>query len=201
MEPLTIKLSKTVLDSIDLGPLFKFVEWNEQNIQYFNLPSGVEHYRLLAYLSTVIPGDKIIDIGTYFGFSAAALSYNSNKKVISYDIFDWIPEDKLTVKNALNIELKVMNCLNDINELAQTSLILLDIDHNGKNELDILNALRAANYKGLVMLDDIGLNDEMKALWQGIPEKKIDVSIVGHFSLSGIVIFDPTKFDIVLENI
>lgn len=199
MNPQQIVLSKETIDAIDLTSVNNYVEWNKDNFQYFNLEAGKEHYKLLAYLSTVISSKKIIDIGTYFGFSATAFAYNKDKQIISYDIYDWIPDDKTTVKSLDNVQLKVMNCLYDIDNIIDTDLIMIDIDHNGNNELDILNALRKANYKGLVLLDDIGLNDEMVKLWNDIPEKKIDVSSVGHWSRSGLIIFDPTKFDIVLE--
>jgi hypothetical protein len=199
MNPLQIVLSNEIIDAIDLTKLNKYVEWNSDNFKYFNLEAGKEHYKLLAYLSTVITSKKIIDIGTYFGFSATAFAYNKDKQIISYDIFDWIPDDKITIKSAENVQLKVMNCLYDIDNIIDTDLIMIDIDHNGNNELNILDTLRKANYKGLVLLDDIGLNEEMIKLWNDIPEKKIDISSVGHWSKTGLVIFDPSRFDIILN--
>lgn len=192
-----ITLSKKEINAIDLSSLFEYVEWHKDNFKYFNLDAGIEHYRLLAYLSTVIPSTNLIDIGTYLGFSAVALSYNNSKQVYTYDIYDWLPDSPTkTVRNVSNVTVKIMNCLNDLDIILNTDLILLDIDHNGSNELEILNVLRKNNYKGLLLLDDIGLNPEMIELWENIPEKKIDISDVGHFSKTGLVIFDPDRFEI-----
>ena len=47
-----------------------------------------EHYKLLAYLSSFFNNETIVDIGTYRGLSALALSYNSSNKIITYDIID-----------------------------------------------------------------------------------------------------------------
>jgi hypothetical protein len=197
----TINLNKNDINAIDMSSMYQYIDWQKDNFKYFNLPAGEEHYRLLCKLSELLPPGDIIDIGTYFGFSAAALSFNSKQNVISYDIYDWLPDDQTTVKNILNVQTKVMNCLNDIDLIKKANLIVIDISHNGSDELEILNALREAKYDGLVFLDDVGLNQEMKDLAESIPEKKIDVSCIGHWSSSLIVIMDPSKFDIILETI
>ncbi len=198
MAPAIITLSKDAINNMDLSCLNEFVEWHKDNYKYFNMSAGTEHYKLLSYLSTVISCSKIIDIGTFLGFSAVALSFLPDKKVISYDIYDCISDNVKSAKNKANITLKIMNCLKDIDTIIDTSLVMIDIDHEGNNELDILNALRKANYKGLILLDDIYLNNEMKQLWNDIPEKKIDISEYGHYSGTGIVIMDASLFEIIL---
>ena len=109
--------------------------------------------------------------------------------------------DKLiTLLEAKNIEFFVGDYMEDFAEIIKdTDFIMIDIDHMANTERLIMQRLRDLGYKGLVMLDDIGLNDEMKSFWAEIPEKKIDISKYAHWSLSGLVIFDPTRFKIVLE--
>ena len=201
MAPFTITLSKTEIDNLDLSNLFKYVEWNNANFKYFDLEAGKEHYRLLSYFSKTLKCKKLIDIGTYLGFSAAALSYDSDKIVESYDIYDWFPvDDTITINNKDNINTYVRNYIDDLAEIIQdTDFILIDIDHSGQTEREIMDKLREIGYKGIVMLDDIGLNTEMKNFFDEIPEKKIDISAVGHWSKTGIVIFDPSRFEILLE--
>ena len=83
--------------------------------------------------------------------------------------------------------------------IENCDLVMIDIDHSGVTEKEIMNELRKANYKGLVLLDDIFLNDEMKKFYAEIPEKKIDVTKVGHWSGTAIVVFDESKFEVTME--
>jgi hypothetical protein len=196
-----ITLSKDILDVIDLSSLSKYVEWSKNNVQYFNMDPGKEHYKLLAYLSTVVEKGNILDLGTYHGMSAVALSYDEDKFVKSFDIFNWFPETgEMTAENRDNVKCYVMDYMSDIEELVkECDLVVIDIDHTGVTETQIMEELRKVGYKGLVFLDDINLNEEMRKFWAAIPEKKIDVSAVGHWSGSGIVIFDPTLYEVEIE--
>lgn len=201
MAPVKITLNKAVIDEIDLTPLNKYVEWNKNNFQYFNLEAGKEHYKICAYLSKTLTCKKIIDLGTYMGFSATALSFDDTKQVLSYDIFNWLSDDgSITAESKENITLFIGDYISDLPEIVKDSdLVMIDIDHTGATEIEIMDILRKCNYKGLVLIDDIGLNDEMKKFWDEIPEKKLDISKYAHWSLSGLVIFDPTRFEIILE--
>ena len=195
-----IALDETKINNTNMEYGEKYVSWHSKNSDYFAADAGKEHYKLLAYLSTVMQEKSYIDIGTYYGFSAIALSANENAKVITYDVCDWIPDDKeFSAKNKSNVTCKIMNCINDMTEIVKTNLVVLDIDpHDGDEEVRILDALRKNGYKGLVLLDDIFLNEDMKAFWNAIPEKKYDVTKFGHWSGTGIVVFDPSHIDISL---
>ncbi len=198
----TIVLKNEVLDEIDLSEFNKYVQWSEKNnlFQYFNLDSGKEHYKLLAYLANQFDKETLLaDIGTYMGFSAVALAANGHK-VITYDVCDWIPDEGDSVKTHPNITYKIMDCLNDMDTLLKTELIMLDIDpHDGIQEPEIIEALRQNNFKGMLVLDDINLNRNMREFWENIPEKKYDVGKYGHWTSTGIVLFDPSRYEIVME--
>lgn len=198
----TITLNNETLDEIDLSEFNKYVDWTEKNnlFQYFNLDSGKEHYKLLAYLANQFDKDMThIDIGTYMGFSAVALSAFGHN-VITYDVCDWIPDEGESIKTHPKITYKIMDCLNDMDTLVKAEVIMLDIDpHDGIQEPEIMQALRDNNYKGLVILDDINLNKNMRDFWESIPEKKYDVGKYGHWTSTGIVVFEPTKYEFVLE--
>ena len=47
---------------------------------------GISEYQLYAYLSTKFNDSIILDIGTRYGGSALALSFNESNHVRSYDI-------------------------------------------------------------------------------------------------------------------
>ena len=195
-----IELNADLINAIDLSEQKKYIEWNKKNIEYFDLPAGKEHYKLLSYISTCLDSSNappLIDIGTYFGFSASALSYN-NSKVISYDVCDWIPDNEFSIKNNDNIETKIMNCVNDMDIIKDAAFIILDIDpHNGEEERVIIKALIDNGFKGFLLLDDIKLNKDMQDFWDEITLPKVDVTSVGHWSGTGIVLFSD-MYDIVV---
>jgi len=185
-----IELNKTQIDAIDLTEIDKYIEWNKKNYDFFKLEAGKEHYKLLSYISTCFnSNDILIDIGTYFGFSALALSYNKGK-VITYDVCDWIPDDVHSIKNNANIELKIMNCINDMDIISKAKFIMIDIDpHNGEEERLIINALKENGFKGILLLNAIKFNNNMVELWNEISLPKEDGTLVGHWSGTGFVIF------------
>lgn len=198
----SITLDVELINNTDLSDVKPFIEWNVKNAQYFDLDAGKEHYKLIAYIAQQLSSGFFVDIGTYFGFSAAALSVSKDAKVVTYDVCDWIPDDDsvVSIKKKDNITMKLMNCVNDMDEILKTDFIVLDIDpHDGVEETNILNALRSYGYKGVVLLDDINLNDDMKKFWTDIPEQKYDVSKYGHWSGTGLVVFDSSRFHIELH--
>lgn len=196
-----IVLNKQVIDAIDLTPLNQYVEWNKNNFQYFNLEGGKEHYKILAYFSKTLKCKKLVDIGTYLGFSSVALSYDDSKTVETYDIFNWLPDDgTITCENKENIITNCSDYMSNIEEIIKDcEFILIDIDHTGTTEREIMDLLRKANYKGLVMLDDTNLNEPMKKFVEEIPELKVDITKVSHWSGSQIVIMDPSLYEIIVE--
>ena len=78
------------LDKIDLSELAQILEDAESVpdniVEDFTKGPGKEPYALYAYLSTTFDNGTILDIGTLYGSSAVALSYNTTNKVISYDV-------------------------------------------------------------------------------------------------------------------
>jgi predicted O-methyltransferase YrrM len=192
-----IKLNKDAIGATDVSSLLKYIDWCESR-KYFELDPGNELYKLLACVSKQVDSETIIDIGTYYGMSALSLSI-SDKKVISYDIFDSIPDDRLTIKNKINIEIKYMDCTDEIDIISESDLIFIDIDNSGSQEHLILGMLEKYKYKGLVILDDIHLTEQMKKLWSSIPHEKHDITQYGHWSGTGIINFDPSRFEIILE--
>lgn len=198
---LNINLTAEEINAIDLSSLNQYIEWSK-NSKYFNLDAGQEHYKLLALLSKKLGCKRLVDIGHYHGFSSVALSFSDDKVIDSYDIFNWLPDDgSMTSENLDNVNLYVEDYLDDIPKLMKdTDLIMIDIDHTGVTERLIMEQLEKNNYKGMVFLDDINLNEEMKKFWADIKLKKIDVTPIGHWSGSGIVIFDPSRFDVTIKR-
>jgi predicted O-methyltransferase YrrM len=191
-----IVLSQTDLNNLEMGTHQQYVNWTKTG-EYFDKPAGEEIYRLIFHIANHMPaGSTFLDIGTYYGLSAVALAMNEACHVITYDVCDRIPEDneeQLTIRDVQNITFKIKDVLTEPSEvLSQAKIIVFDVDpHDGLQEAETLTTLRTLGFSGIVILDDINLNDEMKTLWDSTPETKYDVTAYGHWSGTGIICFSP----------
>jgi len=170
---------------IDLQPLSRHVA-NAEHLKYFCDTQFLEHYRLIAYLSTRFNHSTIFDVGTNKGYSALALSFNPSNRVISYDIVEC--KELRHPERLDRIEYRIGDVLKDP-RLLDSPLIMLDTNHDGSFEKDLYTFLKANRYRGFLFLDDIHLNTAMIRFWDGIAEPKEDLTDLGHFSGSGLVAY------------
>ncbi len=181
--------------NVDLTPLARFAP-----TQYFLGEAGTEPYKLLAYLSSQLPrGSKIADLGTRQGASAAALARNPQVQVTTYDIDDCSDQQFIKLNNVTFVK---SNCLDFVQDFADAALVHLDLDpHDGVQETLMLAELLEHKFKGLLVCDDICLNNQMKRWWRalGAPIKPIDVTRYGHWSGTGVVVFNPKNIDVEVE--
>lgn len=189
------------IDQVDLSPMYPYVEWH-RNCGYFKKGMGEEHYKLLASVSAQCdPGNTVYDIGSFVGMSALALAYNPEVRVVSYDVNDCFTEaavEDTTAKQCPNIRFQIADCTKpeEMAEIAKAPIVFLDVDpHDGVQETQIFQALQEAGFRGLLFLDDIYL-DNMKNFWNSIPLRKHDISLYGHHSGTGVVVFDETAYDV-----
>jgi hypothetical protein len=196
-EIIDIVLDPKDLNAIDLSSVNSVCRWSS-NFRFFELSAGEEHYRLLAHVARSVRRPTIIDIGHFQGLSAAALSLATEKTVRSFDLISSLPSDP-SVPTAIhipNVRLEIgPNYMRDLPDHLRTSdLVLLDIDHLGKSERDIFKVLEEAKFDGLLIVDDIHLNEHMQSFWDDIKQTKYDISSSGHWSGTGLVIFAPERF-------
>ena len=167
----------------------------EHDIDFFN-PPGKEHYRLLAYFSTLFNNCNIIDIGSHLGHSALALSFNKSNTVYSFDIVDKIRKPIKMIEN-------IKFCNDDLfdkdtfekwkDTILSCPFIFLDVDpHNGKMETGLIGYLKQIDYKGFIICDDIWYFKEMRdEFWYKLnDEYRYDMTDIGHWSGTGIVTFN-----------
>ena len=195
-----IKLDFTLVKNFDVSFLQKWYP-EDYNLYDLNSPSQKinnvvkgEHYKLLNFFSTLYKDCTLIDGGSKSGISALALGYNKNNKVISYDLHKVCPKYEVEYQNIHFVQKNIL--LEDKSVLLSAPLILLDLDpHDGIQETKFFELLRSINYKGLIILDDISTEltpkyfSGMKKFWDSIPEKKWDITLVGHGSGTGLVSF------------
>lgn len=187
---MNIILSNELLDKFELKNHDFLVDKN-----YYDLKSGQQEYRLYSYLSTLFNDTTILDIGTYNGRSAVALSYNENNKVISYDINNnGIKDVNHKIYTKSNIKFKIKNVLDDLNEefLKDVKIVLIDIDHFYTIEKMMIDKLKELGYDGIILLDDIihpspKEFEAMQKLWNEIEDEKYDITKYGHWSGTGLI--------------
>lgn len=158
-------------------------------------PAGREHYKLLAAISYQLPPkSKIADLGTQFGSSSLALSSNPEVEVASYDILSSLPD---YFKKPRNTTYSIYDITKDTSMYSNCSLVFLDIDpHDGEKEQQVLDLLLARSFSGLLICDDIHLNLGMKTFWHNVQQKKLDATKYGHWSGTGIIVFNPNVIDV-----
>ena len=181
------KLQLEKIKKINLESLSMLILEQEYKNYFLDTP-GKEHYNLLGYISTLYNEATLLDIGTYKGCSALALSFNPRNKIISFDI---LPELVQLSQTPINIEFRVENILDLKNKelILSSPFIMLDTAHDGSFEYEFYNYLIEIGYKGVLLLDDIHLNEQMQSFWRDIEEEKYDISSIGHWSGTGLVIF------------
>lgn len=177
-----LRVSNQELDQLDTSNVNQYDM--HFDISCYHTQSGREHYRLLIYTSTLFSNTTLFDVGTNACRSALALSYNKSNKIKSYDIIQVMPNNP-TVEN---IEFILGDSTKDI-DITTTPFIFLDVDHDGVYENTFYNFLKESKWQGLLMLDDIHLNEAMRSFWQNITEEKYDITSKGHWSGTGLVVF------------
>lgn len=162
---------------------------------YYHLEAGKEHYRLLMYFASLYNYEVLTDIGTNRGASAVALSINPTNMVYSIDIANVKEGERLPT----NCEYVIGNILWDekiMDRVLNSKFIMLDIDHEYHNEIQIYNRLVERGWKGIIVCDDIHLNDPMKRFWSEVSSPKLDITKYGHGSGTGVIILDDTQFEL-----
>lgn len=178
---------------VDLTQHFQKYALDSQ-VHYGTVATG-EHYKLLTYLSSQLPaGSKIGELGTLYGNAAISLAYNPEVSVFTCDPSDYIKEGT-GFKKLPNIQYQKAFGQDILPEVVDAKIIFLDVDpHDGAQEKVIYDKLVSLGFKGLLVCDDINWGfegvDGMRNFWRGITLPKYDVTQYGHFSGTGIVVFD-----------
>lgn len=183
------KLTSEKLDKFDLSHLEKLGFKMQNNLLY---PPGDSPFKLYAYLSTLFDGAIILDVGTEYGNSALALSYNQNNTVVSYNIL----EQGASNINRENIVWKIMDFREDESiDYDSVKMICIDVDpHDGNQEIEMFKFLQDKKWEGILIFDDIHVNDKMNSFWDSIEpidsteDVKYDITHIGHSSGTGIIL-------------
>lgn len=172
------------VQDINVQKVIQFLK-HENEKTFFTANPGQEPYKLLMHLSSQYDNIDIIDIGTNTGVSAVALSFNPTNRVFSFDLV-----------NKLDLLSTPSNCLFYIENICTekytylikySKLIYIDIVHNGEEEKILTEFIVNTGFKGLILYDDIRLNEQMRQFFKTIPYRKKDITHLGHWSGTGII--------------
>ena len=164
-------------------------------------PGGSPYHRY-AVLSTLFDDSIILDVGSQYGNSALAFSYNESNHVISYEIDPWYSNETYHTKTRRDIERDNITW-RDIDfrddediDYEKVKIILIDIDPHGhkiagkEEELRMIEHLLEKGWSGVLIFDDIDKGCQMQDFWNELSIAgwtKIDVSELGHSSGTGIL--------------
>jgi predicted O-methyltransferase YrrM len=195
---------------INNNVLDNFIMKNSEYLYHqdcYHEKSGNQEYRLYSYISTFLNNTKILDIGTSYGRSAIALSHNESNNVISYDIVNHINDNNHKIYSKQNVEFRIKDVLDDLNEefLKNCKLVIIDIDHYEIIERKIIDKLIECNFSGIVILDDIhhpqqDMNEAMQRLWKSINIPKFDITKYAHWSGTGLLLVNTDNIHLIFKN-
>jgi hypothetical protein len=219
-----IILNKTAIRNHSKQKLHDVIKFTHPDYEQFMMADpSVEHYTLWSYLTQNYHAADdcrhVVDIGTRYVSSALALGA-TGVKVKTFDIpnsgervhafrgkseQDW--QNELKGGPGVHIEFHNIDQLKipdkEFHEYFATWLIILDTFHQPYTvpfEREFLSRLinvpEPHKFKGLMLLDDIHLNPEMKKWWEELKDNASqwgytahDMTSVGHYSGTGLLDF------------
>lgn len=152
---------------------------------------GVEHYPLLCWFGLNVRGHTIGDVGTYWGASSLSLSCGRWNQILTYD--RWRHEAMQDLPGNVMFQEAKSHPKHGFSYpmIGECQIIFLDISHNGRDEASFVRQLTRMGWKGLVIVDDILLNDEMKHFWSELKcSEKQNWTDIGHSYGTGLAYFD-----------
>ena len=171
---------------------------NLPDSKYLNVFPG-EHYRLINAIAKTINAKNIVEIGTYTGMGTLALKSGLNDvSITTYDIIKW---DKLNLPShfkSKDFDESLKQVIGDLSDdnffqknidiLNEADLIFMDAPKDDSFEYKMTQQFKKLKRrsKKILILDDI-LFVNMIDFWKKIKSPKIDATVFGHFTGTGIV--------------
>lgn len=177
--------SEKELNEIDMSGILNNMPENEIEWKnYVNSKAGQEHYRLLRWLSDNFTKSEIVEIGVYKGCSGLALSSNVFKKVTGFDLVK-----NIVCNTSQNYNFILDDYRNHPEIIKKSNLIFYDTDHNGVLEREFIEYIKNIKFSGMVIFDDIYLNEEMKSFWKELTctYPCTDLTRIGHCTGTGVI--------------
>ena len=171
---------------------------NLPDSKYLNIFPG-EHYRFINALAKTINAKNIVEIGTFTGMGTLALKYGLNDVLVTtYDILKWNELPLPSHFNSSDFDESLNQIIGDLSDdnffdnnldiLNNADLIFMDAPKDDSFEYKMAKQFKKLKNKGkrFLILDDI-LFVNMIDFWRKIKSPKIDATVFGHFTGTGVV--------------
>ncbi len=158
-----------------------------------------EHYKLLPALARSWGAKTVVEVGTYRGASALALSTEpSIEQIVTFDLLPWSQFDP-TYLTTSDVGARIQQELGDLADpsvfalhaplINSAEMLFIDAPKDGVFEPRFVELLLRASpsVDQLVVFDDIRVLT-MIELWRGLPLEKLDATSLGHWSGTGLAI-------------
>jgi predicted O-methyltransferase YrrM len=158
-----------------------------------------EHYKLLAALVHVLKPRRIIEIGTFEGWSSLSMkqSLPADGLITSFDIASWdtfgntcLEQGDFTDRRLVQVvenlaDPRIVSAHSSI--LQEAELVFMDGPHDGPTEYKMMQNLSSLHFANepIFVFDDIKMHTMLK-FWRDLKMPKLDITSFGHWSGTGI---------------
>jgi predicted O-methyltransferase YrrM len=188
----------SVFDSIYSPEIYEMILLSDGDRKSLQSAPG-EHYQLLSKLVCNLQVSSALEIGTFRGLGALAISQTlpSKGQVYTNDIIPWYEFSSVLTSEMFSSG-KISQILGDfsgsenrpkfIDIFDEVDFVFLDGPKDGLFEYKIIDIISNLNVRKrkFLFVDDIKFLN-MIPLWRSIKSPKIDLSSLGHWSGSGFV--------------
>lgn len=136
------------------------------------------YYQFLFHLARLMPSHLTVELGTWKGTSALCMAMgNPSGKVVTIDTSQGQIDPRC---RASNIEFRHASSLDPQPDLTGIDLLFIDTEHDGKlPDLELAAWEKRLNPDGVVVFDDIWLNEDMLHFWYSLSGKKCELPLHG----------------------
>lgn len=150
-----------------LSEKYKIGETFEKHGYLKNWMLHERYYMYLLAYSSLVSDKNILELGTQTGAGTVCFLY-PGRRVLTADVnTGHISKEVLMEKYILVRHLRNADECTDF-KFYDFDTIFVDIGHDGHQEERIHYKLMNEKFKGIVLWDDIELNDDMKFFWKNI---------------------------------
>lgn len=158
-----------------------------------------EHYKLLAALVLVLQPERIVEIGTFEGWSSLSMKQYlpPEGRIDTFDIAAWNTFPNTCLQPDDFVDGRLVQHLEDLADptvvarnrdlLAAADLVFMDGPHDGPTEYKMWENLKQVPFANspLFVFDDIKMHTMLK-FWRDLPLPKLDITSFGHWSGTGL---------------
>lgn len=186
-------LTNPELDSLDMSEPYDIMYQTPER-ENMLCRSGLEHYRLLFWITQTFSNILITELGVFNGIGTACLCANKTNYVFAFDLdFSTLHFISPPVNVTFNKVDKTKDTEYFSPGIKGCDIIFVDTWHSGIMEKQVFEYLKEKNWNGILIYDDIYFNPAMTEMWKSIDIEKYDLTRIGHSSGTGVVIFDNKK--------